>query len=96
MDILRIPPFDYNDRGPINEKKMTEKRAVFQNLKEEHELMAGVFANEAVQFVIDGEYDAFLSKSLIALREKNGIKVQSKRSKRKCPSPPPPPPSLCI
>ncbi len=87
MDILNIPPFDYNDRGPINEKKMTEKQAVFQNLKEEHELMAGLFANEAVRFVNDGEYDAFLSKSIIALREKSCIKVKSK-SKRKCPSPP--------
>lgn len=79
MDIMNVPPFDYNDRGPISEKKMQEKRAVFQQLKEEHELFADYFANEAVRFVNQGEYDAFISKSMITIREKNGIKIKAAR-----------------
>jgi hypothetical protein len=80
MDVMCVPPFDFNPPGKAGSDARTqEKKEIFDGLYKEHELLQDYFANAAVLFVNDGEFDAFVGDELKSFRTKNKIRTKPER-----------------
>ena len=80
MDVMCVPPFDVNPPGKVGSDPATEeKKKIYEALYQEHALFDKYFANAAVQFVNDGEFDEFVGDRLKSFRKMNKILSKPER-----------------